>query len=131
VVYAAAKRANPEALIITQSPHPAFADVTDMVRLNDMLRMDDPGPMPSAAALMRQMRYRAQVVKATDATMLIDTDDWATPDLRTWREYLALKRTLGVPSLYHSSHIDVSGEALTERDYEAVRLMWDDWRRHR
>ena len=42
VVYSAVKQANPEALVITHTPHPAFADVTDMVRLNDMLRLDDP-----------------------------------------------------------------------------------------
>jgi hypothetical protein len=129
IVHDAAKLANPEALVITQSPHPAFADVTDMVRLNDMLRMDDAGPVPSATALTRQMRYRAQVVIAANETMPIDTDDWAAPDLDTWRQYLVVKATLGVPSLYYASHIDVSGEPLTEQDYEAVRVMWDEWRR--
>ncbi|HEY0517887.1 MAG TPA: hypothetical protein VGC84_00230 [Ilumatobacteraceae bacterium] len=131
IVYAAAKRADPEALVITQSPHAAFADVTDMVRLNDMLRLDDPGAMLRGAVLIRQMRYRAQVVAATDPDVLIDTDDWATPDLETWRAYLTVKPQLGVPSLYYSSHIDISGEPLTDDDYERVRLTWDEWRSRR
>jgi hypothetical protein len=33
IVYLAAKEARPDTLVITQSPHPSFADVTDMVRL--------------------------------------------------------------------------------------------------
>ncbi len=56
VVYAAAKEAKPDALVITQTPHPGFVDVTDMIRLNDMLRLDDPGPLPP---VLPQMRHRA------------------------------------------------------------------------
>ena len=51
VVYAAAKDAKADALMITQTPHPSFADVADMVRLNDMLRLDDPGPLPADAGV--------------------------------------------------------------------------------
>jgi hypothetical protein len=87
--------------------------------------------MPRGAVLIRQMRYRAQVVAATDPDVLIDTDDWATPDLETWRAYLTVKPQLGVPSLYYSSHIDISGEPLTDDDYERVRLTWDEWRSRR
>jgi hypothetical protein len=36
VVYVAAKEAKADALVITHTPHPAFVDVTDMIRLNDM-----------------------------------------------------------------------------------------------
>jgi hypothetical protein len=127
VVYAAAKDANPEALVITQTPHPSFADVTDMVRLNDMLRLDDPGPIP-AWAVVPQMRYRAEIAKAALPEVLIDTDDWAVPDKRTWREYLELKPELGVPSLYYATQLDVSGEPLDDDDYDAVRRVWARWR---
>jgi hypothetical protein len=127
VVYAAAKDANPEALVITQTPHPSFADVTDMVRLNDMLRLDDPGPIP-ASAVAPQMRYRAAVTGAALPEVLIDTDDWAVPDKRTWREYLELKPELGVPSLYYATQLDVSGERLDDDDYDAVRRAWARWR---
>jgi hypothetical protein len=127
VVYAAAKDANPEALVITQTPHPSFADVTDMVRLNDMLRLDDPGLIP-ASSVVPQMRYRAAVARAALPEVLIDTDDWAVPDKETWREYLELKAELGVPSLYYATQLDVSGEHLDDDDYAAVRRVWAGWR---
>jgi hypothetical protein len=123
VVYSEVKQSKPDALVITQTPHPSFADVTDMVRLNDMLRLDDPGPLP-VSAVVPQMRYRALVAKASLPDVLIDTDDWCIPDKRTWREYLELKSDLGVQSLYYATHLDLSGEALEEDDYAALRRAW-------
>ena len=123
VVYSEVKQSKSDALVITQTPHPSFADVTDMVRLNDMLRLDDPGPIP-AAAVVPQMRYRALVAQAALPDVLIDTDDWCIPDKRTWREYLEMKGELGVQSLYYATHLDLTGEALDEDDYAALRRAW-------
>ena len=123
VVYDAVKEAKGDALVITQTPHPAFGDVTDMVRLNDMLRLDDPGPIP-AGAVVPQMRYRAAVARAALPGHLVDTDDWAIPDRATWREYLAEKPDLGVPSLYYATHVGLAGEPLTDDDYAALRALF-------
>jgi hypothetical protein len=123
VVYAQAKDAKADALVITQTPHPSFADVTDMVRLNDALRLDDPGPIP-VDAVVPQMLYRAAVAHAALPDVLIDTDDWAMPDKRTWRQYLELKPSLGVASLYYATHLDLTDEALDDGDYAAVRRVW-------
>jgi hypothetical protein len=120
-VYAAAKEAKPDALLITQTPHPGFVDVTDMIRLNDMLRIDDGAPFPP---IVPQMRYRAEVVRAACPELLIDTDDWCVPSLAEWREYLAVKASLGVPSLYYSDALDLTGEAFEREDYEALRTVW-------
>jgi len=125
IVYLAAKEAKPDALVITHTPHPSFADVTDMVRLNDMLRLDDPGPMPP---VVPQMRYRAGVVHAACPDLLVDTDDWAVPDKATWRAYLEEKPRLGVPSLYYVTDVDLDGEPLEEEDYAAIRRTWAAWR---
>jgi hypothetical protein len=125
VVYSAAKEIKEDALIITHTPHPAFTDVTDMVRLNDMLRLDDPGSMPP---VVPQMRYRAAVVRAACPDVLIDTDDWCVTDLATWREYVEVKPKLGVPALYYATHLDLTGEALEPEDYAALRRTWADWR---
>jgi hypothetical protein len=125
VVYAAAKAAKPDALVITHTPHPAFADVSDMLRLNDMLRLDDPGALPS---VLPQMRYRTAVARAACPELLVDTDDWCVPDKASWREFLELKPELGVPSLYYATHIDRTGEALDADDYEALRRTWARWR---
>jgi hypothetical protein len=115
VVYAAAKEAKPDALVITHAPHPGFADVTDMIRLNDTV-----GSEP----VLEQMRFRADVVRAACPELAIDSDDWPMPDKRSWREFLEAKPEIGVPSLYFSSHVD-SGEELDEDDYAAIRRVWE------
>ena len=119
VVYRAAKDAKPDALIITQAPHPAFADVADMIRLNDMIG--------GQASVVPQMAFRAELVRAALPELLIDTDDWRIPSLAAWREYLEVKPDLGVPSLYYATHIDQTGEALGTEDYQLLRSVWDRW----
>jgi hypothetical protein len=122
LVYEAVKHAKPEALVITQTPHPSFADVTDMVRLNDMLRLDDPGAI-DPTVVVPEMRHRGAVARAALPDRLVDTDDWASPGLETWREYLEAKPDLGVPAFYYATHLDLTGEALEERDYAALRRL--------
>jgi hypothetical protein len=124
-IHRAAKAAKPDALVVTHTPHPAFAEVTDMVRLNDMLRLDDPDPW---APVVPQMRYRAEVTRAACPQALIDTDDWCAPDRAQWRAYGEVKPELGVPALYVSTHLDRTGEELTDEDYAAVRAQWERWR---
>jgi hypothetical protein len=118
-VYGAAKAAKPDALVITQTPHPAFVDVADMIRLNDMI-----GGHPS---VVPQMRFRAEVTRAAVPELLIDTDDWRVPNREAWREYLGMKTDLGVPSLYYVTHVDATGEPLEPSDYEALRSVWSRW----
>lgn len=127
VVYAAAKEAKRDALVITHTPHPGFVDVTDMIRLNDMLRPGDAG----AAPLVAEMRNRAEIVRAACPELPVDTDDWCVPDLETWRAYLAAKVDIGVPSLYYAGHVDATGESFTTEDYDALRKSWAEWRAER
>jgi hypothetical protein len=125
VIHAAAKAAKPDALVITHTPHPAFAGVTDMIRLNDMLRLDDPDPY---ASVVPQMRHRAAVTAASCPQLPVDTDDWCAPDREQWRAYAAVKTELGVPALYVSTHLDRTGEPLEDDDYAALRRQWAAWR---
>ncbi|MCU1490170.1 MAG: hypothetical protein JWM85_1575 [Acidimicrobiaceae bacterium] len=120
-IYRAAKAAKADALVITHVPHPGFVPYTDMVRLNDMLRLDEHHP---ESDLVAQMRYRAGVVASACPELLVDTDDWCAPDLASWREYLAVKEELGVPALYYTTHLDRTGEALEEQDYAALRALF-------
>lgn len=124
-IYRAAKRAKPDALVMTHTPNPSFADVTDMIRLNDVQRLDDPSP---GADFVAHMVHRARIARAALPGVLIDTDNWAMPDRATWRRYLELQGELGVPSLYYTSHIDCSGEAFDEEDYAALRDAWSAYR---
>jgi hypothetical protein len=119
VVYAAVKAAKPDALVITHTPHPAFVDVTDMIRLNDMIGGHD--------SVVPQMRFRAEVARAACPELAIDTDDWRVPSLAAWREYLAVKPELGVPSLYYATHLDATGEALEAADFHLLRSVWNRW----
>ena len=128
VVYDAAKGAKPDALLVTQTPHPSFVDVTDMIRLNDMLRLGD-GSAP--ASVVPQMRHRAEVARAACPELLVDTDDWAVPSLAAWREYLSEKPSLGVPALYYADFLNGAGVRLEGEDYEALREMWSAWRNAR
>jgi hypothetical protein len=127
LLYAAAKAAKSDALVVTHAPHPAFAAVSDMIRLNDMLRphRDDPH---ATAAVVTQMRHRAAVARAACPELLLDTDDWCVPSLAAWRGYLAAKPSLGVPVLYYADTIDATGERLEAEDYAALRATWAAWR---
>jgi hypothetical protein len=120
-----ARRVKPEALLVGHAPNPLFGSVIDMIRLNDMVRLDDPEP---AVDVVPQMRYRAAVARAALPDHLIDTDDWCAPDLETWRRFLGIKTELGVPALYYATGIDLSGEDFEEEDYAAVRRTWSEWR---
>ena len=117
-LYAAAKAAKPDALVVTHTPHPAFADVTDMIRLNDVFGGID---------VVAQMTFRADVVRAAVPELPIDTDDWPMPDKRSWREFLETKPAIGVPSLYYATHVDSTGEPLEDEDYAALRRVWSEW----
>lgn len=119
VVYEAAKEAKPDALLLTQTPHPAFVDVADMIRLNDMIGGHE--------SVVPQMRFRAELTRAALPELPVDTDDWQIPSLSAWREYLEVKSELGVPSLYYATHVDRTGEPLEDRDYQALREVWDRW----
>ena len=120
VVYQAAKAAKPDALVITQAPHGAFADVADMIRLNDMLRIDDPAGAAGrrADALPRRRRARRLPGAARRHRRL------AVPSRAEWREYLRAKGELGVPALYYATQLDATGEPLEPEDYEALRALW-------
>jgi hypothetical protein len=119
VVHAAAKSAKADALVVTHTPHPGFVDVTDMIRLNDIVMGE---------GVVDQMRHRADVVRAACPELLIETDDWRILSLAEWREYLAAKTALGIPSLYYAEAVDATGESLTTDDYDAVRRTWSAWR---
>lgn len=124
LVYRYAKEANPQALVVTHTASPLFTDVTDMIRLNDLLRLDDPDPYAPAVP---QMRHRARIAAAIEPGILIDTDDWCMPSRAEWRSYLAVKPDLGVPALYYATGIDHSGEAFDDQDYAAIRDAWARW----
>lgn len=118
-IYEAAKAVKPEALIMTHTPHPYLADVVDMIRLNDINTRE---------AVPPAMRHRARIAAIACPDALIDTDNWPIANREMWRSYLALQTELGIPSLYYTSHVDTTGEALEAEDYQLLRESWARYR---
>ncbi|MGH3662985.1 MAG: hypothetical protein ACRDTQ_14140 [Micromonosporaceae bacterium] len=123
-VYTAAKKVKPDALIVTHTPNPAFADVTDMIRLNDVMMLPDAAATPVAD----HMAYRGRVTQAACPDHLIDTDGWCMPSKAAWRSWLDRQGHVGVPSLYYVSGVDHSGERFTAEDHLAIARSWQDYR---
>lgn len=124
-IHRAAKAAKPDALIVTHTPHPGFADVTDMIRLNDLLERDPDG---RAVPAVDQLAFRHAVVAHTLPGHLVDTDQWPLGDLAGWREYVRAQGGYGTPALYYTERVDGSGEALTAADLALVAASWREYR---
>jgi len=136
-IHRAAKAAKPDALLMTHTPHAGFGDVTDMVRLNDLLVHSLAGDVVPPAA---QLAFRHAVVEATMPNHLIDTDQWPIATRAEWRDYVGDQIRLGVPSLYYAEHlhfteylhfaerIDHVGDELRDDD---LRLVADCWQQYR
>jgi hypothetical protein len=55
-------------------------------------------------------------------------DNWPILDKAAWRDYLDKNPLLGIPALYYATHIDSTGEPLTDEDYETLRKAWQIYR---
>ncbi|MFI6678570.1 hypothetical protein [Kribbella sp. NPDC050470] len=124
LVYDTAKRVKPDALVVTHTPNPAFLDVTDVIRLNDVLH--DHTAEPGYVA--RHMAYRAEVVQAVCPELGIDTDGWMMPSHGEWRTYVAMQGGLGVPALYYVDGTDTDRYDFAPDDFDAIK---DSWNRYR
>ncbi|MEV6283262.1 hypothetical protein [Kribbella sp. NPDC051770] len=120
LVHDTAKRVKPDALIVTHTPNPAFLDVTDLIRLNDVLRDDEAAP----GYVARHMEYRAAVVRAAVPELGIDTDGWIMPSHAEWRAYLEIQPELGVPALYYADGTDTDRFDFGPEDFAAIRESW-------
>lgn len=116
IIHDEAKKAKPDALIMAHSPNPYFADIIDVLRLNDIHHADE--------QIVKRMTHRAKIAKIACPDWLIDTDNWPIPNRKTWLAYMREQPKLGIPSLYYADHIDISGEEITEEDYEEIRQIW-------
>lgn len=115
-----AKEVLPDALVECQAANPLFRDVADLLRLNDL--------DTDLRSVVAPMTHRARVARAAGFE-LIDTDGWPAPSRAALLEYLALQPALGVPSLYYTSLIDQTGEALEPDDYRRIAELWRAYRR--
>ena len=120
-IHDAAKAAKPDALVVTHTVHPSFSDVTDMVRLNDVLEDSVHGdPVPVGD----QLRFRHDIAAAALPGHPIDTDQWPMPNREEWLAYSRIQPELGVPALYYVESIDNSREDVTDADLDEIAGIW-------
>lgn len=124
-IYEAAKAAKPDALVINHTVDPGFSDVTDMIRLNDILERD---PSGARVGVVEQLRFRAAVARSAVPSLPIDTDQWPMPNRTQWLAYVEEQPSQGVPAVYYTEFIDGSGEELTTQDLQKVALSWERYR---
>lgn len=123
----AAKDIKEDALILTQTPDPYFANIVDMIRLNSLTQVE-PRYELSMGDILTHMTHRARVARAASADWLIDTDNWPNLDREQWLGYVQRQPYLGIPSLYYVTQLDSTGEALRPEDYALVAQTWKVYR---
>ncbi|HEY0539196.1 MAG TPA: hypothetical protein VGD53_12535 [Actinoallomurus sp.] len=130
VAYQAAKRVKPGSLLVTHTPDPGFLDVTDMLRLNDVLYNDHPEGLspPSDTAVVEQMTYRADVVRAACPEMPVDTDGWRLPGQQHLAAYARAAPDLGVPALYYAGRMDLGTDLIDETTWSVLAASWRAYR---
>ncbi|GAA1597512.1 hypothetical protein GCM10009804_62450 [Kribbella hippodromi] len=127
LVYDTAKQVKRDALVVTHTPNPAFLDVTDMIRLNDVLHDQS----AAEGYVARHMSYRAGVVRSVLPELGIDTDGWMMPNHAEWRGYLQVQDSLGVPALYYVDGTDTDRYDFGSADFDAVKDTWGRYRSQR
>lgn len=120
-VYQAMKDVKPDAMLIAHTANPYFADIADVLRLNDL-----DGESLDVASIMRN---RADIARMCNPAWLIDPDNDLMTDKKRWREYLQLQPLLGIPVTYYIGGIAASSEAFDEEDYAHLRRVWKEYRK--
>jgi hypothetical protein len=124
-LYTCAKRVRSDAMIITHAMHPSFADVSDVIRLNDVLEHD---PNRKPVAVVDQLRFRHGVASRVLPGHPIDTDQWPMPSRTEWLSYVRAQAALGIPALYYVDSIDATNEQISQRDLAVVARSWATYR---
>lgn len=123
LIHDAAKEVKPDAMLMTHCCHPLFADLTDVLRLNDyaFLRPD----------VVEQAQHRAGIAAAT-SDWLINTDNWFMYSREEWRRYLDVQPKLGIPASWYALGVYGDGtktyEAFTPDDVARWAELWHQYR---
>lgn len=122
VLYTNMKAVKPDAMLMAHTANPYFAEVVDVLRLNDL-----DGTSPDVLGIMGN---RAVIAKMCNPDWLIDTDNDLMVDKAMWRSYISLQAQIGIPDTYYLWGIATSDEQLNEGDYAHIRKVWEDYRKH-
>lgn len=119
-LYTYMKEIKPDSVLITHTPNPYFADVVDVLRLNDLDGESD--------NVLDIMTARAQIAQIGCKHWLIDTDNDLMINKSRWRDYITLQPQLGIPDTYYATHIAASGEVFGEAEYDLLRRVFAEYR---
>lgn len=120
-IYQAIKAAKPESVLIAHTANPSFADVVDILRLNDL--------DGNSADVLDIMQNRACLAHVCNPDWLIDTDNDLMVSKAAWRQYLQMQPQLGIPDTYYLWSIAASNEPLGPEDMDLLRHTWETYRR--
>lgn len=116
IVYEEAKAVKPDALIITHMANPYFAEVTDMLRLNDISAIQ--------RDVVHIMKHRALICRIAHPWCLVDCDNSSMPTAEEWLRYMRIQPELGVPSLYFLTAVDGTGEPIPMEWWDLIPSVW-------
>lgn len=115
-IYEAAKAVKSDALVITHTANPYFAECTDMIRLNDI--------SDRSREIVSMMTHRQKIAHAACPQALIDCDNSCAPTHTEWIEYMKAQPILGVPSCYFLTAVDGTMEPITDEDWDELSSIW-------
>lgn len=127
LIHDSMKAAKAGTVLETHCANPQFADVTEMLRLNDLFCLkEDVRPM---------MEFRAGLARIAMPGYPIDTDNDPFISRAAWMDYMRLQPTLGLPSLYTLTHMSFTAagkeaEATRDEDWSDIRRIWTDYLAH-
>lgn len=117
IIYDAAKKAKPDALINGSPCHPYFDEVCDMARVHDYgwgYRNES-----------EQMRDRASLFRIAMEDVLIDTDSVNFASRTDAMRYYRNQPSIGVPDIYQFSNTERI--QFTEEDWDVIRKVYKDY----
>lgn len=120
LIYQNMKKHKADSVLITHTANPYFADVVDILRLNDL--------DGNCQDVLGVMQNRARIARMCNPNWLIDTDNDLMIDKDRWRKYIQLQPELGIPDTYYISAIANSCEIFDTDDYNLLRQIWATYR---
>ncbi len=120
IYYDQAKKAKPDALIISHTFNPYFDDIVDMLRLNDFYTDN--------RSVVEQMHHRARIARISCPGCCVHTDQHPMPNLAAWREYARFQPLIGNPVLYYVTGMETTKEKFTDEDWGMLREIWSQYR---
>jgi len=124
LIHDAMKAAKMDTVLETHCANPQFADVTEMIRLNDIFCLQE-DVRPS-------MKFRAEMARIALPGLPLDADCDPFISCQAWMDYLRFQPQLGVPSLYSLTHMsfrssNLPAEPITEREWDEIRTLWNTY----